>query len=151
MISVFNFTEIAENQEFFLENVDFVINSVIIYKFVRIFQDLKLNFINNVKMNGQDEKKKMSGLVPGAKLSLKRRNEFTGSLPETIIFNIGGTKFETFKSTLKRHPNHFLADEYFLKRHFRKETGDYFFDRDPDIFKVRNTNNRIERGRRRSL
>ncbi|ESO88437.1 hypothetical protein LOTGIDRAFT_179090 [Lottia gigantea] len=41
---------------------------------------------------------------------------------DKVVFNIGGTKFETYKSTLRRIPQII-------------EHGDYFFDRDPNVFK----------------
>jgi hypothetical protein len=51
-----------------------------------------------------------------------------------VIF--GGVKFETYTSTLYKQPNSPLANKEFLAKHYRPETRDYFFDRDPDAFKV---------------
>lgn len=54
---------------------------------------------------------------------------------ETLIFNVGGKRFETYAATLDRDCNCLLAKKSFLQAHYRKNTGEYFFDRDPDIFK----------------
>ena len=53
---------------------------------------------------------------------------------QTVIFNIGGTIFETHRSTLRKLPQSPLADESFLRKHFREDKGHYFFDRDPEVF-----------------
>ena len=50
------------------------------------------------------------------------------------MFNIGGTIFETHRSTLRKLPHSPLADDHFLKKHYREEKKDYFFDRDPEVF-----------------
>ncbi|CAH1268152.1 KCND3 [Branchiostoma lanceolatum] len=52
-----------------------------------------------------------------------------------IRLNVGGAHFETRLSTLKRHPNTLLGSEereYF----YNDDTNEYFFDRDPDIFRL---------------
>lgn len=54
---------------------------------------------------------------------------------ETLTFNVGGKRFETYASTLDRDCNCLLSKKAFLQAHYRKDTGEYFFDRDPDIFK----------------
>lgn len=54
--------------------------------------------------------------------------------PDRIIFNISGRKFETWRSTLDRYPSTLLGSdekEYF----FDQETGEFFFDRDPELFR----------------
>ena len=56
---------------------------------------------------------------------------------ETLTFNVGGRRFETYASTLDRDCNCLLSSKTFLQSHYRKDTGEYFFDRDPDVFKVR--------------
>lgn len=55
---------------------------------------------------------------------------------ETVIINVGGTVFETFKSTLKRLNTCKLADEQEMMKYHRAETGDFFFDRDPYAFSI---------------
>ncbi|OWF38737.1 potassium voltage-gated channel protein Shaw-like [Mizuhopecten yessoensis] len=95
------------------------------------------NFAMPVK--GRDDGKNrgiLAALLPGAKIQSDGKVVVSvGTTRETVIFNVGGTRFETYKSTLKRQPDFALADENFLRKHFRKDVGDYFFDRDPDMFK----------------
>ncbi|XP_060075185.1 potassium voltage-gated channel subfamily C member 1-like [Ylistrum balloti] len=90
-------------------------------------------------IKGREEGKNQSilaALLPGAKIQSGGKVVVNvGTTRETVIFNVGGTRFETFKSTLHSQPEFALADENFLQRHFRKDAGDYFFDRDPDMFK----------------
>ncbi|KAK3599703.1 hypothetical protein CHS0354_037174 [Potamilus streckersoni] len=79
----------------------------------------------------------VGAMMPGAKILKKGKiilNVATSK--ETVVFNVGGKKFETYCSTLRAQPNSRLADEKFLKSHFREEQKDYFFDKDPDIFRV---------------
>uniref|UniRef100_A0A667Z098 A-type voltage-gated potassium channel KCND1 n=1 Tax=Myripristis murdjan TaxID=586833 RepID=A0A667Z098_9TELE len=51
-----------------------------------------------------------------------------------IILNVSGTKFQTWRNTLERYPDTLLgsAERDFF---FHEETNEYFFDRDPDIFR----------------
>jgi hypothetical protein len=83
----------------------------------------------------------LSAMIPGAKVDDKDGTITVQSsaIQGTIVFNIGGMKFETSKSILHSVPNSPLADDMLLRRHYRPATGDYFFDRDPDMFKVRNS------------
>lgn len=79
----------------------------------------------------------LAAILPGAKIGSGGKVVVSvGTTKETIVFNVGGTKFETYRSTLMRLPDLSLADDNFLKKYFRKDFGDYFFDRDPDMFKV---------------
>lgn len=51
-----------------------------------------------------------------------------------ITLNVSGTKFQTWQDTLERYPNTLLGSserDFF----YHKATHDYFFDRDPDIFR----------------
>ncbi|XP_062244986.1 potassium voltage-gated channel subfamily D member 2-like isoform X1 [Platichthys flesus] len=51
-----------------------------------------------------------------------------------IILNVSGTKFQTWRNTLERYPDTLLGSterDFF----FHEETSEYFFDRDPDIFR----------------
>ncbi|CAJ0931036.1 unnamed protein product, partial [Mesorhabditis belari] len=53
---------------------------------------------------------------------------------EKLSINISGRKFETWKNTLEKFPETLLGSnekEFF----YDEETGEYFFDRDPDIFR----------------
>ncbi|XP_051547261.1 potassium voltage-gated channel subfamily D member 2-like isoform X1 [Myxocyprinus asiaticus] len=51
-----------------------------------------------------------------------------------IILNVSGTKFQTWQNTLERYPDTLLGSterDFF----YHEETNEYFFDRDPDIFR----------------
>ncbi|XP_015207757.1 A-type voltage-gated potassium channel KCND2 isoform X2 [Lepisosteus oculatus] len=51
-----------------------------------------------------------------------------------IILNVSGTKFQTWRNTLERYPDTLLGSterDFF----FHEESNEYFFDRDPDIFR----------------
>ncbi|XP_036374039.1 potassium voltage-gated channel subfamily D member 2-like isoform X2 [Megalops cyprinoides] len=51
-----------------------------------------------------------------------------------IILNVSGTKFQTWRNTLERYPDTLLGSterDFF----YHEETNEYFFDRDPDIFR----------------
>ncbi|XP_035520244.1 potassium voltage-gated channel subfamily D member 2-like isoform X2 [Morone saxatilis] len=51
-----------------------------------------------------------------------------------IILNVSGTKFQTWRTTLERYPDTLLGSterDFF----FHEETNEFFFDRDPDIFR----------------
>ncbi|XP_076453389.1 potassium voltage-gated channel protein egl-36-like [Babylonia areolata] len=52
----------------------------------------------------------------------------------TVIFNVGGQTFETYRTTLKKLKNSFFADDDKMRAYFRPAQGDYFFDRDPTAF-----------------
>ncbi|XP_041833964.1 potassium voltage-gated channel subfamily D member 2-like [Melanotaenia boesemani] len=51
-----------------------------------------------------------------------------------IMLNVSGTKFQTWRDTLERYPDTLLGSserDFF----FHEETNEFFFDRDPDIFR----------------
>ncbi|XP_053572657.1 potassium voltage-gated channel subfamily D member 2 [Bombina bombina] len=51
-----------------------------------------------------------------------------------IVLNISGTRFQTWRNTLERYPDTLLGSterDFF----YNQDTGEYFFDRDPDIFR----------------
>ncbi|XP_052460135.1 potassium voltage-gated channel subfamily D member 3 isoform X2 [Carassius gibelio] len=53
---------------------------------------------------------------------------------EIIILNVSGRRFQTWRNTLDRYPDTLLGStekEFF----FNEETREYFFDRDPDLFR----------------
>ncbi|XP_028398031.1 potassium voltage-gated channel protein Shal-like [Dendronephthya gigantea] len=53
---------------------------------------------------------------------------------DKIIINVSGRKFETWRNTLERYPDTLLGSaekEYFHE----PDTNEYFFDRDPDLFR----------------
>ncbi|XP_070784872.1 A-type voltage-gated potassium channel KCND2 isoform X1 [Enoplosus armatus] len=51
-----------------------------------------------------------------------------------IMLNVSGTKFQTWRDTLDRYPDTLLGSTE-LDFFFHEETNEYFFDRDPDIFR----------------
>lgn len=81
----------------------------------------------------------LHALLPGARIDNDNGGKISinmGFSREFVVFNVGGTKFETYRSTLYSQPNSPLANDTFLKRHYNEERKEYFFDRDPDVFKV---------------
>ncbi|XP_046364479.1 potassium voltage-gated channel protein Shaw-like [Haliotis rufescens] len=86
----------------------------------------------------KDSEHVLHALMPGARIN-KGNKKITinvGTSNETITFNVGGSQFETYRSTLNRLPFSPLGDEDFLKKHYREDRKDYFFDREPDVFKA---------------
>jgi hypothetical protein len=55
---------------------------------------------------------------------------------ETVILNVGGQRFETYRSTLRRLRTCKLANDSEMIKYYRPEKGDYFFDRDGKAFTV---------------
>ncbi|XP_069501588.1 A-type voltage-gated potassium channel KCND1 [Ambystoma mexicanum] len=58
----------------------------------------------------------------------KRRSD------EILVVNVSGRKFQTWKNTLDRYPDTLLGSsekEFF----FNEDTQEYFFDRDPEMFR----------------
>lgn len=79
----------------------------------------------------------LAALAPGAKVDYKKLEIAVNSDPEatTLVLNVGGELFETYKSTLKKHGGTNLSDELFLRKFYRESRKDYFFDRDPVCFR----------------
>uniref|UniRef100_A0A3Q2PXF1 A-type voltage-gated potassium channel KCND1 n=1 Tax=Fundulus heteroclitus TaxID=8078 RepID=A0A3Q2PXF1_FUNHE len=53
---------------------------------------------------------------------------------ELIILNVSGRRYETWRNTLDRYPDTLLGSsekEFF----YNEDTKEYFFDRDPDVFR----------------
>ncbi|XP_038635971.1 potassium voltage-gated channel subfamily D member 2 isoform X1 [Scyliorhinus canicula] len=51
-----------------------------------------------------------------------------------VVLNVSGRRFQTWRSTLERYPDTLLGSserDFF----YSEEIGEYFFDRDPDIFR----------------
>ncbi|XP_069094764.1 A-type voltage-gated potassium channel KCND3 isoform X2 [Pleurodeles waltl] len=64
-------------------------------------------------------------LAPGEKN--KRQDEL-------IVLNVSGRRFQTWRTTLERYPDTLLGStekDFF----FNEETQEYFFDRDPEVFR----------------
>lgn len=58
----------------------------------------------------------------------------TKKTDEKLLINVSGRRFETWRNTLEKHPDTLLGSnerEFFLD----EEQEEYFFDRDPDIFR----------------
>jgi potassium voltage-gated channel Shal-related subfamily D member 2 len=54
---------------------------------------------------------------------------------EKIIINVSGRRFECWRSTLEKYPDSLLGSnekEFF----YDEDTREYFFDRDPDVFRI---------------
>ena len=51
-----------------------------------------------------------------------------------VIFNVSGRRFETWESTLKKHPNTVLGSKM-IRKFYDEEKKEYFIDRDPYLFK----------------
>lgn len=79
----------------------------------------------------------LAALAPGAKVDYKTLEIAVNSDPDatTLVLNVGGELFETYKSTLKKHGGTNLSDELFLRKFYRESRKDYFFDRDPVCFR----------------
>ncbi len=53
---------------------------------------------------------------------------------EKLVINISGRRFETWQNTLEKYPDTLLGSnerDFF----YEEDTNEYFFDRDPDIFR----------------
>ena len=55
---------------------------------------------------------------------------------QSIVINVGGSRFETFVDTLKKRPRTMLANLSANSPYYRESCGEYFFDRDPVIFRA---------------
>ncbi|KAL8621299.1 hypothetical protein ACOMHN_008124 [Nucella lapillus] len=88
------------------------------------------------KGRSRDHPNVLAALMPGSQITDPSRRILINTAPvnEIVKFNIGGTIFETYWSTLHKLPGSPLADEAFLQKHFQKDRKQYFFDRDPDVF-----------------
>jgi hypothetical protein len=63
----------------------------------------------------------LMALLPGAKIDNEKGkiSVNVGISSETVIFNIGGVKFETFRSTLLKQPESSLVDSSSFSRYYR--------------------------------
>ncbi|XP_075065065.1 A-type voltage-gated potassium channel KCND2 isoform X2 [Mixophyes fleayi] len=76
------------------------------------------------------------GWMPVASSSMPPppQGERKRSQDSLIVLNVSGTRFQTWRNTLERYPDTLLGSterDFF----FNQDTGEYFFDRDPDIFR----------------
>ncbi|XP_039631213.1 potassium voltage-gated channel subfamily D member 1 isoform X2 [Polypterus senegalus] len=75
------------------------------------------------------------GWLPLAKKSMpKPPSDNKSRNDEILIVNVSGQRFQTWKNTLDRYPDTLLGSsekEFF----YNEETQEYFFDRDPEMFR----------------
>ncbi|XP_018408578.1 PREDICTED: potassium voltage-gated channel subfamily D member 2 [Nanorana parkeri] len=72
--------------------------------------------------------------VASAPMPPAPRGERKRSQDTLIVLNVSGSRFQTWRNTLERYPDTLLGSterDFF----FNQDTGEYFFDRDPDIFR----------------
>ncbi|XP_068128814.1 A-type voltage-gated potassium channel KCND2 isoform X2 [Hyperolius riggenbachi] len=72
--------------------------------------------------------------VASAPMPPPPRGERKRSQDTLIVLNVSGSRFQTWRNTLERYPDTLLGStekDFF----FNQDTGEYFFDRDPDIFR----------------
>ncbi|XP_041442335.1 potassium voltage-gated channel subfamily D member 2-like isoform X1 [Xenopus laevis] len=70
-----------------------------------------------------------TGPMPPPPLWEKKRSQ-----DSLIVLNVSGKRFQTWRNTLERYPDTLLGSterDFF----FNQDSGEYFFDRDPDIFR----------------
>lgn len=63
-----------------------------------------------------------------------QQNKEPGKVNHKVVINVSGRVFVTRRSTLEKHPNTLLGSserEFF----YDEETGEYYFDRDPEMFR----------------
>ncbi len=53
---------------------------------------------------------------------------------EVLTVNVGGLRHQVLQSTIQRYPKTKLAHLNTYSSHYRETSGEYFFDRHPDIF-----------------
>lgn len=82
------------------------------------------------KATGVDAKENTKSQCCAQKISLGSK-----ATKETLTFNVGGKIFETYASTLQKDSSSLLSNKAFLQAHYREDKEEFFFDRDPDIFK----------------
>uniref|UniRef100_A0A3Q3NEZ0 A-type voltage-gated potassium channel KCND1 n=1 Tax=Mastacembelus armatus TaxID=205130 RepID=A0A3Q3NEZ0_9TELE len=71
--------------------------------------------------------------VASAPMPVPPKNKHRGK-DGLIVLNVSGTRFQTWRDTLERYPDTLLGSserDFF----FHEESNEYFFDRDPDIFR----------------
>ncbi|RIB02261.1 hypothetical protein C2G38_2125643 [Gigaspora rosea] len=85
-------------------------------------------------------RKSYEGLLQGS--GLKDKSSSDAALEELekmktekrVVLNVGGVKFETYRSTLTSYPDTLLG-QLFLNESETKEGKEFFFDRDSNVFK----------------
>lgn len=54
---------------------------------------------------------------------------------EKVIINVSGRRFQTWRSTLRKHPDTLLGSDQMLTCFYDDKKNEYFLDRDPDVFR----------------
>lgn len=54
---------------------------------------------------------------------------------EKVIINVSGRRFQTWRSTLHKHPDTLLGSDQMLTCFYDDKKNEYFLDRDPDVFR----------------
>lgn len=54
---------------------------------------------------------------------------------EKVIINVSGRRFQTWRSTLRKHPDTLLGSDQMLTDFYDHKKQEYFLDRDPDVFR----------------
>ncbi|GAB1603873.1 hypothetical protein Ahia01_000668600, partial [Argonauta hians] len=87
-------------------------------------------------MKGITTNPTLATLISATKVDSKVFDVATIAEPDapTVIFNIRGTLFETYRVNLYRRNVSNLSKKEFLSQFYRESQNDYFFDRDPSLF-----------------
>ena len=67
--------------------------------------------------------------------AMARRSMMTNDRREKVIINVSGRRFQTWRSTLRKHPDTLLGSDQMLTCFYDQKKQEYFFDRDPDVFR----------------
>ena len=84
------------------------------------------------RMSRRSKTPSVNSLHCGDSVCLGEETDF--DLNDTIIINCGGVKHEVLRKTLQRHPETRLTKIIEMKKHYREQAKEFYFDRDPYIF-----------------
>ena len=59
----------------------------------------------------------------------------TSDQQEKVTINVSGRRFQTRRSTLRKHPDTLLGSDRMLTNFYDHKKKEYFLDRDPDVFR----------------
>ena len=90
--------------------------------------------LSTVTSSDQSRECSLKLVKTSSEYAVKHKTDKRRCAKPTVLFNVGGKRFETYRSTLKRLKGSFFADDDKLSAYFRHKHGDYFFDRDPTAF-----------------
>lgn len=54
---------------------------------------------------------------------------------EKVVINVSGQRFQTWRSTLRKHPDTLLGNDHLLMCFYDDKRQEYFLDRDPEVFR----------------